>query len=164
MLLPEHAMYHKFGPKDLKWDGEKVSEFAVTRTTSATGEQCQILCPIFKDDSRDDMMNRIHMCYSILQERMEDENKVTLALEEKAKQRAQDYSLRKEAKDRNKAKYERELKEVRRQAHKEKWPGDKIEAAEKELAERFHQAQVLIDENPIEAPVVEITSGEAKEG
>lgn len=103
MLLVEHTKYHKLGPKDLRfpvwgWLGRLLNLFGiikapavmnmeVTRNTSSTGEQIHISVPIYHGDDRRHMMDRINMAYSILQERLEDENKLMLELNDKAQKR-----------------------------------------------------------------------------
>jgi hypothetical protein len=161
-LLIEHEKYHTMGPKDVKWEGEQAFPMQISRQSSGLGEQITIECPVYKDDTREDMMNRIHMCYSIIQERLESENKALLEAEGKAKKRAHDTVLRKEAKGRNEARYKREQKELRRTANKEKWDGNQLEIKLEKLEYNFLQAQKLIDESPIEAPVVDIASGNAQ--
>jgi hypothetical protein len=166
-MLPEHTKYHSLGPQDISWgkeNEERVMTFAVTRQSSAFGEQTSMECPVFASDSREMMMNRIHMCYSILQERMEDENKVTITLEGKARERAKEIKLKKEAQDRNQKRFEAEKKEINRKAHAEKWKGDRIEKELEELTAKFFEAQKLIDENPIEAPVLDLKPSGAVQG
>lgn len=159
MLLDEHAKYHKLGPKDCNWEGKQCAEIAIARQTSALGEQCEIKVPIFTEDTREQMMDKIHMAYSIMQERMEDQNKVVMGLEAQSKVRANEETLRRQSKDRNKSRYEKELKAMRRQGHKEHWMTDKLEKEELDLAAKFNEAQHRIDVNPIEAPLVSIGNG-----
>jgi hypothetical protein len=78
MLVKEHEKYHKMCPKDIRWDGTKVSEIEVARQTEATGEQFCIKIPVFLEDSREILMDRVNFIYSIIQDRMEDENKATV--------------------------------------------------------------------------------------
>lgn len=88
MLLEEHKIYHELGPKDVRWADEEektACEVHIVRQTSATGEQINISVPLFAKDSREDVKSRLGMVYSILQDRMEEENKALIALEEKVK-------------------------------------------------------------------------------
>ena len=82
-LLPEFMKYHKLGPNELKFGEKAIMTLDVARQTNNTGEQLHISVPIYADDSREEMMSRIHMAYSILQERLEDENKVMQKLNDK---------------------------------------------------------------------------------
>lgn len=61
-------------PKDIKWTGTKVSEIEVCRQTEATGEQFVIKIPVFLEDTREVLTDRLNFIYSIMQDRMEDGN------------------------------------------------------------------------------------------
>lgn len=90
-LLPEHEQYHKLGPKDVGFDKDKegrVAELNIARTTSHTGEQLMISCPVYASDSRDELSARVQFCFSIIQDRMEDENVAMIELQNKARLRA----------------------------------------------------------------------------
>lgn len=78
MLLQDHEKYHNMSPADIKWEGTKVCEFEVARQTEATGEQFCIKIPLFLEDTREVLMDRVNFVYSIIQDRMEDENKATV--------------------------------------------------------------------------------------
>ncbi len=73
MLLDSHKKYHDMGPADL---GLKETLYVqVARTTTQTGEQFIFNVPFYQDDSREMFTNRINFCLSVMQDRMEDENK-----------------------------------------------------------------------------------------
>ncbi len=139
MLLPEHAQYHKLGPKDCAFKSykKKVADVNICRNTSTTGEQISILIPIYSDDSRKEMDDRLGMAYSILQDRLEAENKVMAVLNEKQQNRRQCMMrVEKEDKEYNFAieKIEkRQRKEGFDDAFKDKLLGELNDAHEKEI-------------------------------
>jgi hypothetical protein len=112
MLLPEHERFHKLGPNEtIKADAKQVMEIQVARQTSTTGEQIAIGCPVYADDTREELNARLGMVYSILQDRLEEENKAMLNLTEKAKERK-----RQAEEEEEKRKDELHKKELARQA------------------------------------------------
>lgn len=80
MMLAEHERAHSLGPIDVGLKNEMVINIA--RTTNQTGEQFHFQVPIYPDDSRDMVNDRVNFCLSIMQDRMEDENKRVLAQNE----------------------------------------------------------------------------------
>jgi hypothetical protein len=87
-LMPEHEKYHKLSPRDLKFGEKPVMNFGVARTTAMTGEQLHVDCPVYMSDSREDVLNRLGFCYSIIQERLEDENKAVRWIDERVQKAA----------------------------------------------------------------------------
>jgi len=87
MLIPEHEKFHKMGPVDTFKKEERAMSIQVARQTSTTGEQIVMECPVFASDTREELNARLGMCYSIMQDRLEDENKAMLRLQEEAKKR-----------------------------------------------------------------------------
>ncbi len=77
MLPLTESNHHIAGPKDLGLDPEKKSVMSidVARTTNMTGEQLHISVPIYADDDRAVVQKRLGFAYSLLQDRMEQENK-----------------------------------------------------------------------------------------
>lgn len=75
-LLPEYEKYHSLGPKDVGIRNEPAPMLVeIARQTNRTGEQITIKVPVYGDESRAVLHDRLQMAYSVLQDRMEDENK-----------------------------------------------------------------------------------------
>ena len=72
MLITEHEKYHKMTPKDVGLKEAMIINIA--RTTTATGEQFHFQVPVYPDDSREMVNDRVKFCFSFMQDRMEDEN------------------------------------------------------------------------------------------
>lgn len=83
MLLPEHEVFHKMGAKDAGLTEKTVVH--VVRTTNQTGEQFHAEIPIYPDDSREVIKNRVNFFLSIIQDRMEDENKAVQARDQETR-------------------------------------------------------------------------------
>jgi len=83
MLVKDHAKYHAMKPEDIKWDGPKVATIEYLRPTSNDGEQVSLAIPVFKDDSREQLTDRINFLYSVVQDRMEDNNKAVMESNQK---------------------------------------------------------------------------------
>lgn len=81
MLLQDHEKYHTMGPGDVGL--KEPMHVGIIRTTAQTGEQFQFDVPIYPDDSREMVRNRINFVLSIMQDRMEDENKAVEELNKK---------------------------------------------------------------------------------
>jgi hypothetical protein len=110
-LIPEHEKFHALGPIDtIKSGGERVMGIQIARQTNATGEQIVMECPVYNTDTRDELNARLQMCYSLLQDRLEDENKAMLALEEKAKAKKAAAEAEEEA--RKEEKHQTELRRI----------------------------------------------------
>lgn len=77
MLLnnEKHKRYHSLGPADCYFGrkGKAVASISVTRST-VDNEQMTINIPVFSDDTRQTLDDRIGMFLSLPQERMEDAN------------------------------------------------------------------------------------------
>jgi hypothetical protein len=87
MILVEHAKYHEMGPKDV---GLKEPVFVqVARTTDHTGEQFAFNIPIYPDDSREQVKDRVNFFLSVMHDRVEDINKAIVELDEKNKKSQQ---------------------------------------------------------------------------
>lgn len=133
-LLPEHERYHTLGPKDVGVDGDKKPAMTidVLRTTNNTGEQLHIQVPIYGDDSRDQLRDRLNFAYSILQERLEDENKAV----EWRNKRMEIVRRAAEASKRNAERLQKKLNHLQKLARKSKWGEAKfIEERDKLMAE-----------------------------
>ncbi len=78
MLVSDHAKYHSMKPSDIKWSGKKVAAIEYLRPTSNDGEQVSLAIDIFIDDTREQLTDRINFLYSLVQDRMEDNNKAVL--------------------------------------------------------------------------------------
>jgi multidrug efflux pump subunit AcrB len=90
MILPEHEKYHKMNAKEA--DIREKTIMHVSKTTSMGGEQLHAEIPIYPDDTREQITDRMNFMFSLLQERLETENK---AIENKnqAQQRIHDISM-----------------------------------------------------------------------
>lgn len=90
-LLPEYKKYHSMGPKDCRWGNKEDEAFVVqiNRQTNSTGEQLAIQVPVYRDDTREQMLDKIYLAYAIVGERLEDENKVMMNLTAQARARSQ---------------------------------------------------------------------------
>jgi len=77
MLPLTDETFHTLGPKDLGIDPEKKSIMSmdIAKTTNHTGEQIHIAVPIYADDDRIAVSRRLGFAYSLIQDRMEAENK-----------------------------------------------------------------------------------------
>jgi hypothetical protein len=117
----KHERMHSIGPKDLTWGESKVgllgkllglllkifglsqferpvSTFSVTRST-IDNEQVTVSVPIFASDTRDTMMDRIGMIYSIPQDRQDDANKAWEIVDQERKKKIEEEAeLKKNAK------------------------------------------------------------------
>lgn len=129
--------YHTLGPKDVWKDETSVGTVDIARTTNATGEQLHINCPIYKTDTREELNERLQVCYSVLQDRLEQENRIV----SENNKRAQQQRLTNEAIKRNEAKYEKDLRNLQKEAKKQRWTDETLETKTKELRENFLKAQ-----------------------
>jgi hypothetical protein len=61
----------------IKWGdpAKKVSQIEFLRPTSGDGEQVSLACEIFSDDTRKEIEDRFNFLFSIVQDRLEDQNK-----------------------------------------------------------------------------------------
>jgi thiamine kinase-like enzyme len=80
MLLEDHAKYHALGPADVGLQATAYLDIA--RTTSHTGEQFHVQVPVYKEDTREQLKDRVNFFLSIIQDRMEDENKAVNKMNE----------------------------------------------------------------------------------
>lgn len=87
MILDDHKKYHDMGPADV---GLKEPVFVqVARTTDHTGEQFAFNIPVYPDDSRDSVRDRVNFFLSIMHDRVEDINKAMIELDAKASESRQ---------------------------------------------------------------------------
>lgn len=105
-LLPRYTHYHKKGAKDIAWGKEEDLGFHVQlqRATSVTNEQFAIQIPIYKTDTREEMRDRLQLAYSIVQERLEDENDSMIELHNRQQEQqraAMEEQLKKKITDRD---------------------------------------------------------------
>ena len=80
-MLKKHERFHKLGPADLNWDEKPLTEVLVQRQTSMTGETISISVPVYAADTREVLNDRMGLFFSIMQDRMEDENERVMELE-----------------------------------------------------------------------------------
>lgn len=73
MMLPEHEKYHKMDAKDAHIKEKTIMH--VTRNTTQTGEQFHAEIPVYPEDTREMVKERTNFLLSIIQDRLEDENK-----------------------------------------------------------------------------------------
>lgn len=135
--------FHTLGPKDVSKTEETWMKVNVVRTTSHTGEQFHIECPVYATDTREEMDARVGMCLSIIQDRLEEENQAFL----KIQQEEQLKRMREEAKRRNSIKLQNDLKKLEREGKKQGWKPETLEAKKKETMEKFETAQKTLDED-----------------
>ena len=86
MLMEDHERFHKLSPKDVGL--QNVMPLQLSRTTAETGESFTFEVPIYPDDSREMVNDRVNFALSIMQDRLEDVNKAMVIAREKA-QKAQ---------------------------------------------------------------------------
>lgn len=119
-LLKEQEKYHQMSPTDVSMSSDKkpVATIDVARTTNHTGEQFHVAVPVYADDTRDQVNDRLQFFLSIIQDRLEQENKAIVAQNEKAqKVRHIQESVR-----RNGIHFKKQLEALQKRARKEKWP------------------------------------------
>lgn len=146
MLLNEHEEYHGLGPKDILKPGKApVMHVDVVRTTSHTGEQFHINCPVYEDDTREELKTRIWTYLSIIQERLEDENEAM----ERVNRLSQQERLREESIRRNQSKFKTDKKDIIKRARAEGWTKEQVDSAMESLTVKFETAQkTLLEGNP----------------
>lgn len=93
----EHQKYHQSAPNDLFWGKTSIMKkpsvvmaFQVTRST-IDNEQISFSVPVFEQDSRADIKDRMGFAFSIVQDRLDDANK---AWGEAAKRAEEEAELR----------------------------------------------------------------------
>lgn len=143
--------YHAMAPKDTCKDGETpLFRVNVVRTTSHTGEQFHIDCPVYSTDTREELDNRVGMCLSVIQDRLEAENEAYLAVQEASTKKR----LTEEALRRNQKKLEKDLKKLEQQRKTERWTDETYEAKKADLRTRFETAQKTLEESETVEDVV----------
>lgn len=138
MLLPEHERFHKLSPKDVKLQGDKkhAMVFDIQRTTLHTGENVHVSVPVYDDDSREELNDRIGFAFSVIQDRLEQEN---LAVTWRS-DREQEIRQANEVQKRNLAELQKQLKEVEKAARKSKWDAETLDAKKSEIQEKYKMA------------------------
>lgn len=134
MLLPEHEKHHKASPADVGL--KETARIAVIRTTNQTGEQFQIEIPVYPDDSREQLNDRVGFFLSIVQDRMEDENKAVNELN----QRAEKVRRTGEQLKRLTSEFEKQVKAVKKRASKGELEQADADAQVKKLEDEFNAA------------------------
>lgn len=158
-LTEETEKYHTLGPKETSKGSEECwMKVNVVRQTSHTGEQFHFEIPVYASDTRDEMNDRIHMCLSVIQDRLEQENTAFLKIQaEEQKKR-----LTQEAIERNWKKFEREKKDLQKEAKKAGWKQETLDAKLADLTERFTKAQETLEgSNTVEELVAVAPKNEA---
>lgn len=147
MFSAEEEKYHSMGPRDLGLQPEKKAAMSVdiARNTNHTGEQLHISVPIYGDESREEVQKRLGFAYSILQDRLEAENKV-IDWQNSKQSIIRQSATRIEA---LKKEMKTELNILEKRRRKEKWDMErtaeekkKVFAAFKEKGNEFHKAAV----------------------
>jgi hypothetical protein len=73
----KHERFHKLGPQDVSWgkevEGKKtvVMSFSVTRST-IDNEQVSMQVPVFAEDSRETLEDRMGFAFSVVQDRLDE--------------------------------------------------------------------------------------------
>lgn len=124
--MPEHKTYHTIGPKDLGFDGDKKAAMTVDilRTTNHTGEQIHIQVPVYGDETREELKTKLGFVYSIIQDRMEEENKAVEWLNERQNTANLALTLIK----RNDALKKTNIEKLTKTARKRKWTDEQLKA------------------------------------
>jgi hypothetical protein len=143
MFNKESERFHTLGPKETIKSGDPAFRIGIVRTTSYTGEQFHIDCPVYADDSRAELHDRVGMCLSVIQERLEEENEAMVEINE----REQKTRLREEVIKRNVMKFNKDKKDLEKEAKKAGWKPETLEAKIKDLEERFDTAQKTLEES-----------------
>lgn len=136
MLLPEHERFHKLAPSEV---GLKEPTFIqVARTTNQTGEQFQFAVPVYPDDTREALKDRLGFFLSLAQERMEEENRAVEALN--AKQREIRHA--KILVEKNNQNFVNKVKDLKKRVRRGKMTADEANDAMKALREELRKANV----------------------
>lgn len=109
MLLTEHAKYHEMGAKEANIREKTVMH--ISRQTTQTGEQLHCEVPIFPEDTRAEVKTRLNFFYSLMQDRLDDENKAVQAMND----RNQTIRLATEAMRRNHSLFQQGSKRLERE-------------------------------------------------
>src|SRR5580692_600922 len=80
MMLPEHEKYHKMPASEAHIKEKTIMH--VSRSTAQTGEQFHAEIPIYPEDTREQIKDRTNFMLSIIQDRLEDENRAVNARNE----------------------------------------------------------------------------------
>lgn len=131
-LSPETRKHHSTNPCDVGLSPEKKAAMTVgiVRQTSQTGEQIHIDCPVYAEDTREQLKARLGFCYSILQERLEEENEAVNF----QNKRHQTMRMCKVADENNIKHKEKLFAKLEKSAKAQRWTEEKI-AEEKKLIE-----------------------------
>lgn len=137
-LLKEHEKYHTLSPVDvgMSTDKRQVATIDVARTTNHTGEQFHVAVPVYADDTREALNDRLQFFLSIIQDRLEEENKAVVAQNEKAQKiRNLQESMR-----RNGIHFKKKLEALKKRARKEKWEDAEFVAERAKLIDELKNA------------------------
>jgi len=70
----QYKAHRVLGPKEVAKDSAIFTKIDVVRVTSKTGEQFHMECPLYVDDTREEVNTRMGMLLSVVQDRLEEEN------------------------------------------------------------------------------------------
>ena len=137
MFSAETEQHHLLSPKDLQLDSDKkpAMNIDIARTTNHTGEQLHVTVPIYGDETREAIMQRLGFAYSIIQERLESENKVL------DWQNIKNAEMRRAATEieRLKKDLKSELLALDKRKRKENWDADRMRAERTTLVEKYKE-------------------------
>jgi hypothetical protein len=150
----KYEVHKSLGAKDVLKDSTPLTQVSVTRVTSKTGEQFHMDCPIYGDDTREEINERMGMFLSIIQDRLEEENAAWNEIEEEQLKKR----LIKEATKRNKASYEKQKAALDKRVAKKKITVEQYEAEVAELKTTFETANTKLAEPETAEGIVEVAS------
>jgi hypothetical protein len=145
MLPMTDETFHMMGPKDLGIDPDKKSimNMDIARTTNHTGEQLHISVPMYADDDRATVSKRLGFAFSIIQDRMESENKAM----EFIKERSTTVHRGGELVARNEKHFQEELNKISKQHERTKLTSEEFVAARTKLMEDLKAANEPIQKD-----------------
>lgn len=141
MLLSEHQPYHVMGPKDIGLDPDKKSAMTidVLRTTNHTGEQLHVQVPVYGNETREEVQQRLGFVYSLIQDRLEEENKAVAWRNERSDiiRRASEMSRR------NQERLTKQLRLLDRKRKSERWTEETFIAERTKLMKEFEAVDAV---------------------
>lgn len=143
MLLPEHKEFHEMGPKDLgfRTKEESVMSVDIARTTNQTGEQIHVSVPVYKDEDRETVQRRLGFAFSLIQDRLKDENKAIMYLNEwHSKKRQAQVELQK-----SEDSYGKEIKAVEKREQKNSIPKEEADKIKESLKVKFEEKKAALE-------------------
>ena len=147
-ILPEHEKYHTMDAKDAHIKEKIIMH--VTRNTTQTGEQFHAEIPVYPEDTRQMVKDRTNFMLSIIQDRLEDENKAVNEQTQK-QQRINDLA---QAYKRNHISFQAKAKALMKNVARKKMT---LEEHDKELAQMKTNLELANKE--LEASISELTDG-----